>query len=274
MPIHDTHVHTSNSPDADFPESELALKAVDKGLAGVGFVAHVDYNPKDYCYAWFKPGRYDRSFDEAVEAMEDGKGATLLCKGIEVGEPHRFSAEVVEATGDYEYDFVIGALHWVGDSLILEKEPFLALQDPLELVEEYYRESAEMVESSGFDAIAHVGIFRRGMKQAGLEVEELDETRLLPDLVRSLLEGLVARGIALELNTSGLRRKEEVTYPTLPVLRLYRELGGELVTLGSDSHRDPWLFYGLEEGTQLLRAAGFSRAVYFKCGEAVPYDLD
>lgn len=271
MPIHDAHVHTSNSPDADFPESDLALKAVDEGLAGLGFVAHVDYNPKDYCYAWFKPDRYDRSFDEAVEAAR-GTGATL-CKGIEVGEPHRFSAEVDEATGGHEYDFVIGALHWVGDSLILEKEPFLALQDPLELVEEYYRESVQMVESSGFEAIAHVGIFRRGMRQAGLAIDELDETRLFPELVRGLLEGLVARGIALELNTSGLRREERVTYPTPPVLRLYRELGGQLVTLGSDSHRDPWLFYGLEEGSQLLRAESFDRAVYFKSGEAIPYDL-
>ncbi|MBN1433271.1 hypothetical protein JW921_00825 [Candidatus Fermentibacterales bacterium] len=269
--IYDMHVHTSNSPDADFPESLLASRAADAGLSGVGFVAHVDYHPRDFCYAWFDAARYDEAFAKAVESR--GSDGPVLLKGIEIGEPHRFGERAMEAASGYDYDFVVGALHWVGEELVLEKEPFEARADPMGLVEEYLRQSIEMVETGGFDVLAHLGIFRRGMTQAGLDLRELDETRLFPDLVRQLLSSMVERGVALELNTSGLRRDERVTYPVPPVLALYRSLGGTRVTLGSDTHRDPWVFYGLGEGVDMLLEAGFGTALLYRRGEPVEYPL-
>lgn len=241
-----------------------------EGLDGVGFVAHVDFNPLDHCYGRFDPRGYRNGFRRALGAVP--RDGPVLTQGIEVGEPHRFATEVEKATSGYEYDFVIGALHWVGKCLVLEKEPFLAAADPLELVEEYYRESVMMCETARFDSIAHVGIFRRGLGLARVDVD-FDETKLFPQLLDELLRCLIDRGVSLELNTSGLRRRERTTYPTVRVLRRYHDLGGRLVSLGSDSHREPWIFHGLETGSAMLREVGFVEAFYFRRGDAVGYPL-
>jgi histidinol-phosphatase (PHP family) len=261
----DMHVHATSSPDASLPEEALAERAVAAGLGAVGFVAHVDFHPRDYCVGAFHADGYDEAFGRALETAG---GSVKLLKGIETGEPHRFARQIALATAGHSYDFVLGALHWVGDRQILDPEPFQR-GDPLELVEEYYRELLVIASTCDIDVLAHAGIFRRGMARAGLDTS-FDETSLWPGLISDVMQALIRRGIALELNTSGLRRPELVTYPTPRVLSLYRSLGGTNATLGSDTHSDPWVFYGLAEGAALLRSAGFGYVTGFAGRKAFP----
>ena len=53
--LHDMHVHTSDSPDAEIAAWELVRRGIQKGIASIGFVAHLDLNPADYCYGSFDP---------------------------------------------------------------------------------------------------------------------------------------------------------------------------------------------------------------------------
>ncbi len=92
-------------------------------------------------------------------------------------------------------------------------------------------------------------------------------------MMKRILTAMIDRGIALEVNTAGLRRTEKTTYPTPAVIELFGSLGGELVTVGSDTHRDPWVFYGLDLASDLLRSKGFSRAFRFSCRKALSYPL-
>lgn len=258
--LFDMHVHTVNSPDASLPELDLARRAVLEGLAGIGFVAHLDFHPGDFCTGFFNGDRYTASVSEARQAHPD---LVVMC-GVEIGEPHLFSPLAREALHGRNIDFITGALHWVDDQLILEPEAF-SVTPALTVMERYYRTTLDMLENPGFHVLAHLGLFRRGMAMAGLD-PSLDETRLMPALLQDVLGRVVEKGVILELNTSGLRRKERITYPSLPVLELYRSLGGNLVTLGSDTHGDPWVFYGLEEGRGLLLSAGFDSCCYMDAG--------
>jgi len=262
------HVHATSSPDASLPERELALRAVDESLDGIGFVAHVDFHPGDYCTGGFHPDSYAAAFREAD--TESG-GRLRLMMGVETGEPLRFRREIGEAVKDLPLDFVTGALHWLGDSFTLGEEAFRQ-GDPMELVEEYYRRTELIVSGCDIDILAHMGVFRRGMALAGRSTG-FDETTLWPGLMRRILTAMIERGIALELNMAGLRRPEKASYPVPAVLGLYRRLGGELVTVGSDSHRDPWIFFGVREATGMLREAGFGRAFAYSCRRPLPYDL-
>lgn len=266
-PLFDLHVHTLNSPDASLSEAELAERAVVRGLAGLGFIAHLDFHPLDPCFGFFNGARYTASVRDAAAL---NPGTTLLC-GVEVGEPHLYSGQARGVLEAGEYDYVTGALHWVDDLLVLGPEAFRK-EPPLKLVEGYYRETLEMVRSGFFHILAHMGLFRRGMALAGLDTS-LDETRLWPGLLEEILGVMVEKGVILEVNTSGLRRKECVTYPDTAVLELYRSLGGELVTLGSDTHRDPWVFYGLEEGCDLLLKTGYFNCTCLRRGEPFVYPL-
>ncbi len=247
------HVHTSDSPDADIPAWRLVQKGIENNLAAIGFVAHLDLNPEDYCYGGFNAEVYDESI---ARARKESNGRISVMKGLEVGEPHIYEEQVKNIVDYSNYDFVTGALHSVERiGMVLGKEAF-ADGDPMEIVEEYYTETLRMVEVSDIDILAHMGLFRRGLALAGLTYD-FNELELWPDIVEKILRVIIERNIALELNTSGLRRKEEATYPIPGILERFRDLGGTLVTVGSDTHREPHVFFRLYQGMKLLLKTGF-----------------
>lgn len=253
------HVHTSDSPDADIPAWQLVRQGIENNLAAIGFVAHLDLNPSDYCYGGFNAEVYDESI---ACARNESEGSIIVMKGLEVGEPHMYEEQVKVIVDYSDYDFIIGALHSVeGIGMVLGKEVYADV-DPLEIVEEYYSEILRMVEVSDIDILAHLGLFRRGLALAGLR-HDFNEMKLWPDTLESILRVIIERNIALELNTSGLRRNEQVTYPIPEILERFRYLGGTLVTVGSDTHREPHVFFGLEKGAALLLETGFRRAQTF-----------
>lgn len=254
------HVHTDDSPDADIPARELVIRGLNENLAGIGFVAHVDLNPEDFCYKGFQGEVYDRSIELA---QKESNGRLLVLKGLEIGEPHKYEPLVREIADYSRFDFITGALHSVeGAGMILGEEAYRDA-DPLEIVEQYYTETLLMVETSDIDILAHMGLFRRGLAIAGLE-HDFNEIELWPDTIHRILRTIIDRNIALELNTSGLRRKENTTYPKPQILELFCRIGGSIITLGSDSHREPYIFYGLEDGRQLLIETGFEEVFFFK----------
>lgn len=264
MPLTDMHVHTSDSPDADIPARELVRMGKEKGLSGIGFVAHLDLNPDDYCYGSFDPLGYGKSIGSA---REEAVGQLSVMIGLEVGEPHRFQDQAMELADYSDYDFIVGALHYVeGAGLILGEDVFRDNPGHLQVVEEYFVETLRMVEESDMDVLAHLGLFRRGLAMAGID-HSFDETKLWPDAVRRILSVIIERDIALELNTSGLRRAEKTTYPTRQVLQAYRKMGGNRITLGSDSHREPHVFFGLDAGRRLLLDTGFRESLVYASRE-------
>ncbi len=262
------HVHTSDSPDADIPAWRLVQRGVDNNLGAIGFVAHLDLNPEDFCYDSLNAAAYDESI---IRARNESEGRLLVMKGLEVGEPHKYEEQVKNLVNYSDYDFITGALHTVGNiGMILGKEAY-SDRDPLEIVEEYYIETLRMVEVSDIDILAHLGLFRRGLALAGLKYD-FNEMQLWPETIDNILRVLIDRNIALELNTSGLRRKEKITYPTPPILERFRGLGGTFVTVGSDTHREPHIFFGLEQGAVLLLKTGFPEVYTFL--DRVPQALD
>lgn len=260
MSLFDMHVHTDDSPDADIPAHELVAQGLNMNLAGIGFVAHVDLDPEDYCYGGFKENSYNRSIDLA---RKKSGNRFLVLKGIEAGELHIYEEQVKEIVDYSEYDFITGAIHSVEGAGMVLGESAYGNADPFEIVERYYTETLQMVEEADMDILAHMGLFRRGLALAGLE-HDFNELELWPDIIRCILETIIDRNIALELNTSGLRRKENITYPTPQILELYQRIGGELITIGSDTHHSPYVFFGLEDGRQLLIESGFRETFFFE----------
>ncbi len=266
--LFDMHVHSTCSPDASLSEITLAHRAVKEGLAGIGFVVHLDFHPSDFCYGGFDPDEYEAAFRKVSSESAD---FLILMKGVELGEPLRFRSEITGALTESRFDFLMGALHWIEDRFLLDESAYSST-DPMELVEEYFRRTLRIVESCDLDILAHLGIFRRGLAKAGISID-FDETVLWPVLLERILLTMIERNIALEVNTAGLRRPESVTYPNSAVLRLYRTLGGELVTTGSDTHRDPWVFHALHRATELLRETGFTHTVRFADRERIACPL-
>jgi len=91
--------------------------------------------------------------------------------------------------------------------------------------------------------------------------------------IEPILQKLVERGVGLEINTSGVRQAPREPYPGLAVLTRYRELGGRVLTVGSDSHRVEQLGVGLDTGIKLAKEAGFKELTRFDCRRRVAVPL-
>ncbi len=260
------HVHTLSSPDAELPAAELSRAGESLGVGRIGFVAHLDMHPDDFCFGGFHEQNY---MDELSRASENT--CVKVLRGIEIGEPHIYMEQASACFTKEKYDFLTGALHWIGKDLILNEKPFQT-EDPLELVERYYRENLLIAASGQVNILAHLGIFRRGMARAGLSTD-IHEIQLFPELLKQLFTAMIDTGTALEVNTAGLRRPERTTYPSGEVISMYRATGGERITLGSDTHLREHAFFGLKEGIDIIHSCHFNEYGVFNQGDYLPSPL-
>jgi histidinol-phosphatase (PHP family) len=134
----------------------------------------------------------------------------------------------------------------------------------------YYRELRELVSGGCFDVLGHINYQTRYMNAATRA--RLDFS-LYYDILREILEGAARAGKGIEINTSGLWRGLGFTLPTLEVVRMFRDAGGEIVTMGSDAHRAEHVGLELGGAAECLRAAGFRRYAFFKGREPVFHDV-
>ncbi len=250
----DCHVHSTCSGDCPVPMQDMCARAVELGIGEIWFTEHFDNNPLDMCYGMFDLDSYRATIDDA-RRMFDGR--LRIYTGIEFGEPYMYPALTQEAK-TWGLDVILGSMHWVGDSIVAVDE--FPDSDMDALYRGYFAEVLKMVEFGGFDVMAHFDLVKRfGVKYAG----PFDFPRYR-DRIAAILEVMIRQGIALEVNTSGLRQPCQETFPGLDTLRLYRDLGGELLTIGTDSHRIAQLGFGLREGMDLIWQAGFGTITIYE----------
>ncbi len=243
----DYHVHSTCSGDCPIPMGDMCARAVEIGITEICFTEHFDNHPLDMCFGMFSLERFRA---ELRTVRDDFCDRLTIRSGIEFGEPHLFTDKLAYANG-WDLDVLLGSVHWVDDTIVALDQ--FADADMDLIYRAYFDELLKTVTHGGFDVMAHFDLVKRfGVKYAG----PFDFPRYR-DRIAAILEVMVRQGIALEVNTSGLRQPCKETFPGLETLKLYRDLGGELVTIGSDSHRIVQLGFGLSEGMDLIRQAGF-----------------
>lgn len=250
------HIHTSFSCDCDSSMEEMCQTALKAGVAEIGFSDHFDLHAGDPCRGYLRPDAWWQAFRHCREVFEP-QGLTLKA-GVEVGEPHIFRAEVDDLLERYEWDFVLGSLHWVGADTIFDRD-FFHRHPPQEVYRLYFEEIATMCQVGQFDILAHLDV----VKRIGYEAYGCYDVREWEAYVRPVLEYCADRGIALEVNTATLRRSVKETTPTRSVLCWYREMGGQYMTIGSDAHHPRDVVAGLDKAIEEVRSAGFTQLTRF-----------
>jgi histidinol-phosphatase (PHP family) len=273
----DCHTHSSYSPDALNTVEEMCIRAIEAGLETMAITDHCECNrfyPKDN-YTPTEPGTYDnktlreKSLSEITRCRELFENKLNLLCGIELGQPTFDITSAEEAICDDRLDYVIGSMHQVPGQM-----DFCFMNIPQynipKLMEAYFLEIIRMCRWNGFDSLGHLTYplrYIEGMYGIPVDMDSCEEP------VREIFRLLAANGKALEVNSSGLRQKYGKPFPTLKYLKLYRELGGEMLTFGSDAHRADHLAYGLEDMIRLAGEAGFRYAFHFRARKPVGINL-
>lgn len=256
----DCHNHSACSPDGKDTVERMCRQAAELGLYAYTLTDHCECQEYESRY---RP-RVRKAWGEMERARDSFSGKFRFYRGIELGQPNQDLPAAEQALSQREYDFVIGSIHNIRGF-----EDFFFLDYTREgpefidrLLSAYWQELLEVIRWGGFDSLGHLTYpLRYIVGDHGIPVDLTRHREQIDGVFRALIRAEKA----LEVNTSGLRQKIGRTLPDLPLLARYHELGGRLVTLGSDAHRAEDLGKGVDEGMELLKQAGFREfAVYEK----------
>ena len=252
----DFHIHTHYSVDSEAGFEAVCRTAVAKDIDEIAFTDHLDFGPCD------PPDAFPvADYLKEIESCRGRFGDRLEIRaGIEVGEPHLFSGEARAVLAAGDFDIVIGSAHYAqGMRAAWYAEYF---EQPLkDAYDAYFQQVVALARSGDFDVLAHLDLVKRDARKFG---RPYDGPGPYADVIRAALEALVERGKGLEINTSPLRRGQPETCPSMEILRWYRELGGEILTLGSDAHVPEAVGADVEVALDMARAAGFTRLATFR----------
>lgn len=258
----DFHLHTDFSTDSDTPMEAMILRGIELGLSRMCFTEHMDIgfpvtaaspegdflvNTDSYLYDLL---RYKEKYKDKIK----------LLFGIELGLQADCRMEISRYAKSYDFDFIIGSSH-----LCNGKDPYYPAFYKGRSEEEAYREYfASILENlkvfSNFDVYGHLDyVVRYGPNR------DKDYTyEKYQDILDAILETLLEKEKGLEINTGGIRKGLRELHPLTAVLKRYRELGGEIVTIGSDAHSPERIAEGFDKAAQVLSSCGFKYYTVFE----------
>ncbi len=257
LSIPDYHIHTRFSCDGQSQMAEACEVAIIRGIPEIAFTDHADFGPDDP-QGYLHPADYLTEIERC--RVRYGDRLTIRA-GIEIGEPHIFvrQKQVVLAAG--EFDFVLGSAHY-GVGMWAAWKPDYFEEQPLHQgYEAFFLQVARLAVEGDFDVLGHLDLVKRDAYKFGTPY---DGPGPYADMIRAALRSLVERGKGLEINTSPLRRGLDEPSPSLEILRWYRELGGEIITFGSDAHAADDVGAHFDLAREIALAAGFTRLAMFE----------
>ncbi len=236
--------------------AQVCEVAIARGIREIVFTDHLDFGPADPP-DYFHPAEYMAE----IERCRARYGHQLTIRaGIEVGEPHLFAEEVKPILAECDFDFVLGSAHYADGLQVAWEEPYF--EQPLhQAYEAYFRQVVRVAEEGDFDVLGHIDLVKREARKFG---KDYDGPEPYGDIIRTALRSVIERGKGIEINTSPLYRGQPEACPSLEILRWYRELGGEILTVGSDAHTASFVGSCLDLAVEMARAAGFTRLATFE----------
>lgn len=266
----DCHNHSVFSFDGSCSVEEMAAAAAKKRIGVFAVTDHCDVNE----YAEQRLGERIPASLKAIHTAREHAPLRLLA-GVELGQPLQDIARTEEILVLPGLDFVIGSLHNLAGEQDFYWMDYVALSDDelFFLFRRYYTELLELAEWNRFDTLAHITYPYRYLYAQKGKREFLLRPESFDPLAEQIFLILIRNQKALELNTASFRTMEEVAL-NRRYLEMYRDLGGELLTFGSDAHTPDRIGAGAGMGLEMAREAGFAHFVYYEKRIPVQVPLD
>jgi len=254
----DYHTHTAYSNDCDVPMEDMIQRAVQLGITEMAITDHVDYMFPAAPYP--HQTDYDAYILEFNRLREKYAAQIRLVFGVEIGLGAHLAETIRDFAAQYPFEFIIGSIHDVrGEEFHLE--PYWRGITKHEGYMRYFEEMlASICAIDDFCVIGHLDYVMRYGPFADASLHYADYREIVDEIFKALIE----RGKGIELNTSGYRYGLDMVHPQLPMLKRYKELGGEIVTIGSDAHAPKFVFEHFADAYDMLRAAGFKAITVYR----------
>lgn len=258
MFLADCHTHSVCSPDSEIPMVQMAQKAVEYGLTHLTLTDHCDLLSIEGVptpnYDWAPVLKERKSMLDAFGTRID------LPMGVELGMGFLFPEAARAILSQPGLDFVIGSAHNLSreaggrDFFLLD---YTTLEDCYKALDNYFQSMLALAAAPElYDVVGHIIYPLRYMKGEYPEAPSTDRYR---DEIFEICRRAAEAGKGIEINTW----KGQSLEPWIPVLKLFKEAGGEIVTVGSDAHAPAPVGRGIKEAYQIMQDCGFRYAAVY-----------
>ncbi len=264
----DYHVHSAYSDDSQYPMEQVVQDAIALGLEEICFTDHVDYgikrdwdDPRGIQYRRGGPGEPERMplanidhprYSEEIARLGQQYGDRITIRlGAEFGMQRHTLPQYRRLFARYPYDFILLSVHQIGDQELWTQDYQRGKsQEAYQLG--YYEELLELVQQyRDYSVLAHLDLIDRYDRAGAYPFERRR------DILAEILTRVIQDGKGIEVNTSCHRYGLGDLTPSRQILALYRDLGGQILTIGSDSHRPAHLGSHIDGTLAELRQLGF-----------------
>jgi histidinol-phosphatase (PHP family) len=258
----DYHMHTSFSDDSTYPMEEEVVRAISLGLDEICFTEHVDYGVKtdlncDYI-------AYKNEFQRCKEKYKD---QIALKFGIEFGMQVHTIQEFQRDFDKNDFDFVILSCHQVENKEFWNQD-FQRGKTQQEYNERYYEEILNVIRKyEDYSVLGHLDMIRRYDNAGNYPFEKVKS------IISEILMQVIESGKGIEINTSSFRYCLEDLTPSREILKIYRELGGTIITIGSDTHEAEHIGYKIFYLKEELKRLGYNQICTFEKMKPIFHDL-
>ncbi len=257
----DLHMHTGYSVDADDNQTPMQKiqACVSKKIDIAALTDHFEF------YHNMPPSEnrdVEACIKEAWETKRAFEGKIEVLAGIELGQLYA-SEDSAGFIKSHKFDVVIGSLHAMPNDLDIYFHDFEKL-DCDKFLKEYFNELIKLERYGGFDVLAHIDYPLRVMRHG----DYLPSFDNYMDRVEDVLKECILRGYALELNAAGIAGWQKKPGPSQNVLYEYKRMGGERISIGSDSHSLDTVGRGVDICAMNAKDAGFNEVTVFRNREA------
>ncbi len=251
----DYHIHSSLSADCKVPMMKMAQAAKEAGLQEICFTEHIDLNLAEGPDFVVDFDAYSAVIQEVRAAYPELK----IRMGIEAGLDTQTAPQMKAMLENRPIDFVIGSQHVVF-GLDPYYEQIWKRHSQSEIFNEYLRASFESAARiDDYDVMGHIGYVSKFCPFDDKLLRYADYT----DAIDALLKTLIDKGKGIEINTNGLYMTPS-TMPETAIVKRYFELGGEIVTVGSDAHYESVVGHAVPDTLEMLKSIGFRHVCTFE----------
>ena len=240
----DYHMHSKVSFDGQSDALDMALAAKERGLKEICFTDHIDHEinvEKEIMV-------FDQKIYNATYGQLEVPGLKIR-RGVEYGLKVGNTRQLKEDLKRYDFDFVLGSVHFVKEQDVY-LAPYWVGKDPKEAYREFMEETLLCVQEHGdFDVLGHLTFISKGRANPTRELLRYEDHREIAD---EILRELARKGKGMEINTSGVDRCGGYL-PTADFFRRFKELGGQIVTVGSDTHNVERVGQYTREACEILK---------------------
>lgn len=255
----DSHVHSDFSSDSQASVESMIEAAIEKGFHNFCLTDHMDYDfPVLSGHTFvFDPDLY---FEKLSKLTEQYQGQIKILKGIELGMKPYLGPRYEELLQSYNFDFVINSTHMVDDSDPYLKEYWNGKTKEEGLLLYFDTIYQNVTQFQNYDIVGHLDY---AIRYAPDKNQDYSYQAYRYSIDR-ILEAVIAQGKGIEVNTSGYKYGLGHPHPQEDILQRYRELGGEIITIGSDAHKPEYFALEFSGVSELLLSLGYKYYTMFE----------